>query len=129
MRRLRPGHQTLALLKPKRHSIVQIRNTDVLCCARALVTAKAKMDRHPKWRSFKEGRKLQKEHPLLPHYEANGPFGPCGYEELTQFSKAPSLIDYQILLVDADRAYHITSFGPPPQTNSSSCSTRMGIMT
>ena len=128
-RRLRPGHQTLALLKPKRHSIVQIRNTDVLCCARALVTAKAKMDRHPKWRSFKEGRKLQKEHALLPHYEANVPFGSCGYEELTQFSKAPSLIDYQILLVDADRAYHITSFGPPPQTNSSSCSTRKGIMT
>ena len=41
------------------------------------------------------------------------PFGPCGYEELTQFSKAPSLIEYQILLVDADCSYHITSFGPP----------------
>ena len=105
-RRLRTGHQTLALLKPKRHSIVQIRNTDVLCCARALVTAKAKMDRHPKWRSFTQF-----------------------VRSLTQFSKAPSLIDYQILLVDADRAYHITSFGPPPQTNSSSCSTRKGIMT
>ena len=112
-RQLRPGHQTLALLKPKKKSIVQIRTTDVFCCARALVTAKAKVDRHPKWRSFKEGRKLQKEHALLLHHEANVPFGPCGYEELTLFSQAPSLFDYQILLVDADRAFRITSFEPP----------------
>ena len=53
-RQLRPGHQTLALLKPKKKSIVQIRNTDVLCCAHALVTAKAKVDRHPKWWSFRD---------------------------------------------------------------------------
>ena len=112
-RQLRPGHQTLALLKPQKKSIVQIRNTDVLCCARALVTAKAKVDRHPKWQAFKEGRKLQKEHALLLHHEANVPFGPCGYEELTQFSQAPSLLEYQILLVDADRVFHIASFGPP----------------
>ena len=111
-RELKPGHHTLSLPKSKkRRSIVQIRNTDVLCCARALVTAKAKVDRHPKWRSFREGRTLQKEHALLLHYEANVPFGPCGYEELTQFSQAPSLFDYQILLVDADRAFHVTSFG------------------
>ena len=106
-------HHTLSLLKSKKKSIVQIRNTDVLCCARALVTAKAKVDRHPKWESFKMGRKLQKEHALLLHHEANVPFGPCGYEELTRFSQAPSLFDYQILLVDADRAFRITSFGPP----------------
>ena len=112
-RQLRPGHQTLALLKPKKHSIVQIRNTDVLCCTRALVTAKAKVDRHPKWESFKKGTKLQKEHALFLHHEARVPFSPCGYEELTQFSKAPSLFEYQIVLVDIDRAFHITSFGPP----------------
>ena len=112
-RQLRPGHQTLALLKPQKRSIVQIQNTDVLCCARALVTAKAKVDRHPKWESFKVGRKLQKEHALLLHHEANVPFGPCGYEKLTQFSQAPSLFDYQIVLVDADRSFRITSFGPP----------------
>ena len=47
------------------------------------------------------------------HLDAHVPFGPCGYEELTQFSKAPSLFEYQILLVDADRAFHIKSFGSP----------------
>ena len=32
---------------------------------------------------------------------------------MAQFSQAPSLLDYQILLVDADRAFSITSFGSP----------------
>ena len=36
-----------------------------------------------------------------------------GYEELTQFSTAPSLYEYQILLVDADHTFHVSSFGPP----------------
>ena len=113
-RQLRPGHQTLALLKPKKKSIVQIRNTDDLCCARALVTAKAKVDQHPQWHSFRKGTgKIQKEQALLLHDKAQVPFGPCGYEELTQFSQAPPLFDYQILLVDADRAFRIMSFGPP----------------
>ena len=106
-------HHTLSLLKSKMRSIVQIRNTDDLCCARALVTAKAKVDQHPQWHSFKYGRKLQKEHALKLHREAQVPFGPCGHEELAQFSQAPSLLDYQILLVDADRTFHITSFGSP----------------
>ena len=113
-RQLRPGHQTLALLKPKKKSIVQIRNTDDLCCARALVTAKAKVDQHPQWHSFRKGTgKIQKEQALLLHYKAKVPFGPCGHEELTQFSQAPPLFDYQILLVDADRAFNIKIFGPP----------------
>ena len=106
-------HHTLSLPKSQKRSIVQIRNTDDLCCARALVTAKAKVDQHPKWELFKKGRKLQKDQALLLHDEAQVPLGPCGHEELTQFSQAPSLLDYQILLVDADRAFRVTSFGSP----------------
>ena len=106
-------HHTLSLLKSKMRSIVQIQNTVDLCCARALVTAKAKVDQHPQWHSFKKGRKLQKEHALQLHRDAHVPLGPCGYDELAQFSQVPSLFDYQILLVDADRAFSITSFGPP----------------
>ena len=106
-------HYTPSLLKPKKRCIVHIRNTDDLCCARALVTAKAKLDQHPQWWSFRHGRKLQKERALKLHREAHVPLGPCGHEELTQFSQVPSLLDYQILLVDADRAFRITSFGSP----------------
>ena len=94
----------------KKHSVIRIQNDDDLCCARALVTAKAIVDHHPKWRSFKEGRKVQKQQAQLLHEEAHVPPGPCTYEELTKFSAAPSLHDYQILLVDADRSFHVTSF-------------------
>ena len=111
-RRTKPGHQPLRNLIPKKRSIIQIQNKDELCCARALVTAKAKVDQHPKWSSIRHGGKIQKELALLLHHEANVPFGPCGYDALTQFSTAPSLTGYQILLVDADRSFHITTFGP-----------------
>ena len=70
------------------------------------------MDKHPKWNSIQQGGKLQKEQSLLLHHEAYVPFVPCGYEELTQFSAAPSLYEYQILLVDVDRSFHVSSFGP-----------------
>ena len=109
-RQLKPGHQTLDLLRSKKQSIVQIQNADDLCCAHALVTAKVKVDQHCQWESIRKGRNLQKEHALQLHREAHVPLGPCGYEE---FSKAPSLVEYQFLLVDADRAFHIKSFGPP----------------
>ena len=111
-RQEKPGHQPLRNLIPKKRSIIQIQNKDDLCCARALVTAKAKVDQHPKYNSIRQGTKLQKEMALLLHHEANVPFGPCGYDALTQFSTAPSLAGYQILLVDADRSFHITTFGP-----------------
>ena len=111
--RTKPGHQNLKKLTVKKQSVIRIQNDDVFCCARALVTAKAIVDHHPKCRSFKEGRKLQKQQAQLLHNEAHVPFGPCRYEELTQFSAAPSLYDYQILLVNADRSYHVESYGRP----------------
>jgi len=102
-RRLTPGNQFPILFKQNKKTVIRIQNDDDLCCARALVTAKAMVDKHPKMRSIRQGTNLQKELALLLHHEAHVPFGPCGYEELTQFSKAPSLYDYQIDLVDADR--------------------------
>ena len=60
-RHLKPGHRSRKFLKVKKKSIVQIRNEDDLCCARTLVTAKAKVDHHPRWESFKKGRELQKK--------------------------------------------------------------------
>ena len=111
-RQEKPGHQPLRNLIPKKRSIIQIRNDDELCCARALVTAKAKVDQHPKYNSIRQGRPLQRTLALALHDEAKVPFGPCGYDVLTQFSTTPSLTGYQILLVDADRSFHITTFGP-----------------
>ena len=111
-RKLKPGHTHPETCKRLKLSVVTITNKDRLCCARALITAKAKADGHPNWYGFKRGDKIQKE-ALLLHHEASVPFGPCGYEELTAFSKTPSLYDYQLLLVDATRGYAVSSFGPP----------------
>ena len=111
-RRTKPGHQPLRNLIPKKRSIIQIQNKDELCCARALVVAKAKVDQHPKWHSIRKGSQIQRTLALALHDETNVPLGPCGYDALTQFSTAPSLTGYQILLVDADRSFHITTFGP-----------------
>ena len=72
-------------------SVVCIGNKDELCCARAIVTAKAKEDNHPNWR----GLTIQNEQAILFHIEANVPQGPSGYDELSKFALAPSLYDYQ----------------------------------
>ena len=111
-RRGKPGHPTMKVLTSQKRSVIRINNRDELCCARALVTAKARVDQHPKWHSIRQGIKLQKELALLLHHEANVPFGPCSYDALTKFSIAPSLANYQIILVDANRSFHITTFGP-----------------
>ena len=79
---------------PKSRSFAST-NDDNLCCARAIVTAKARLDKHTQWESIRRGRKIQKELALLLHHEANVTPGPCGYEELTQFGHGPSLFDYR----------------------------------
>ena len=110
-RRGKPGHPTMQILTKTSKSVIRIQNRDDLCCARALVTAKARVDQHPKYHSIRQGTKLQKELALLLHHEANVPFGPCSYDALTKFSAAPSLAHYQIILVDAHRSFHITTYG------------------
>jgi len=116
-RNIKPGHQPLSILKLTKKSVIQINNEDALCCARAIVTAKAKLDNDRQWNNIRLGRKVQKQRALLLHQEANVPQGPCGYEELTQFSHAPSLFNYRLILVDADRAFHRKAFSPPMGPN------------
>ena len=35
---------------------IQIKNQDLMCCARAIVTAKACVDKHPDWNNIRQGR-------------------------------------------------------------------------
>ena len=110
----KPGHPTMEMLTAKKNSVIRIQNDDELCCARALVVAKAKVDQHPKQRAIqREEGPLQRTLALDLHHEAKVPLGPCSYEALTAFSKAPSLAGYQIILVDAHRSFHITIYGDP----------------
>ena len=111
-RKMKPGHSHPETFKRLKESVVQIKNKDVLCCARAIVTAKAKMDNHPKWSSFKNGKSIQRTKALNLHWEAQVPLGACGYEELTKFSMAPTLYDYQLLVIDQTRSHRVDAFGP-----------------
>ena len=109
----RPGQRNQAAFRFLKRSILRINNTDNLCCARAIVTAKAYVDPHPKWESFKRGFKIQTLEAKRLHAEVDVPIGPCGYDELKQFAQAPSLFGYQLLIVDAKRQYKVSTFGPP----------------
>ena len=91
-RRGKPGHPTMNLLRKNSKSIIPITNDDQLCCARALVVAKARVDQHPKANSIRRGKgPLQRRLAWDLQDEAQVPWGPCSYDALTQFSQAPSL--------------------------------------
>ena len=111
-RRGKPGHPTMNILTMKKKSVIRIQNDDELCCARALVVAKARVDQHPNYTIIRQGKSLQRTLAWDLQNEAQVPLGPCSYDALTQFSQAPSLRGYQIILVDAQRSFHITTFGP-----------------
>ena len=62
-----PGHKQKPYVNKKKllenkRSVIQIRNSDYLCCARALVTAMARTRNHPQWDSIRE-RKYQRNLP------------------------------------------------------------------
>lgn len=60
-RKLRPGHTHPETFKRIKQSVNSIKNKNQLCCARAIVTAKAKVDNHPNWYGFQKGTNIQKE--------------------------------------------------------------------
>ena len=59
-RKLKSGHSHPETFKRLKGSVVTIKNKDELCCARAIVTAKAKVDGHANWDSLKKGRPIQR---------------------------------------------------------------------
>ena len=95
----------VSLMKQK-HSVIQIKNKDEICCARALVTAIA---RHEKglneeclrdYDCIRHGRPLQEKRARTLHEKANVTLGPCGLEEIAKFQAV--LQDHQIINVSAD---------------------------
>jgi hypothetical protein len=83
---------TERFLKDKR-CIIQIQNTDDMCCARAIVTAKAKIDGHEQWNFIRQRRRIQEEMLEL-HAKAGVPLHQCGIEDVKTFQRF--LIRYQI---------------------------------
>lgn len=70
-RKMKPGYTNPETFKRFKHSVITFKNEDELCCARAIVTAKAKLDDHPKWHGFQKGTKIQNDQAILLHITKN----------------------------------------------------------
>ncbi|CAH3183120.1 unnamed protein product, partial [Porites lobata] len=115
----RPGTQPIEQFLRDKKSVVRIQNDDELCCARALVTAKAYRDwgsRDPHYKDIIRGGAFQRNMAKTLHRQARVPEGPCGLGELELFQIV--LTEYQIVVVPSPTRPQITlpdqSPGPLP---------------
>lgn len=91
-RRWKFGTDNCEGLLRKKKSVIVIQNKDQLCCARALVTAKTKVDNSPEYDDIKRGRKIQETR--------------CGLNEIKQFGTVLN-DDYQIVVISAEHGHSI----------------------
>ncbi|XP_061178357.1 uncharacterized protein LOC133186998 [Saccostrea echinata] len=96
-------------LKEKR-SFIKIINRDHLCCARAIVTAKARIDNHPKWNSIRTGLSIQRTLAEDLHKIVNVPLRQCDLDDVKAFQL--TLPGYQIHVVSKDCFNAIVYQGP-----------------
>ena len=109
----RPDTQPIEQFLKDKKSVVRIINKDELCCARALVTAKAYRDwgsRDPHYKDIIRGGTFQRNMAKALHRQARVPEGPCGLGELQLFQIV--LAEYQIVVVSADHGYQLIFKGP-----------------
>ena len=105
----------------RKQSIIQIKNKDNLCCARAIVTMKAWCHRNdpghmPKneWETLRKGYPRQKTRAEELHRAAGVPEGPCGLAELEKFQSYLSTLDppYQMKVLSRHHPFFLIFRGP-----------------
>ena len=97
------------MMKDKRW-FIRIENNDDLCCARALVTAKTKLEGHEKWSSIRQGWTIQRELAIDLHQRAGVPLKTCGLNEIKLFQE--TMADYQINVISKEYFNGIIYSGP-----------------
>ena len=115
---------TERFLKDKR-CIIQIQNKDDMCCARAIVTAKAKIDGHEQWNSIRQSRRIQEELALELHTKAGVPLHQCGIEDVKTFQRF--LVGYQIHVISREISTESFTMYPQPRGRST-CTTMTTTM-
>lgn len=65
------NHVDIIKMMENKRSIIQIKNKDTLCCARALVTAMARIENDPNWHSIRRGFKIQRDLAVKLHERTN----------------------------------------------------------
>ena len=83
----------------KKRAIIAIRNKDELCCARAIVTLKARLEKDSQYKNLCQGRPIQTRLAKQLHQDANVPKGACGTRELNAFQSylGPN---YQLMVLE-----------------------------
>ena len=95
----------------KKRGIIQTKNKDDLCCARAIIVAKAKLDKDPHYEAIrKPNRAMQSRLARELHESAGVPLGPCGIPEVTKFQTA--LPDYQLNVISKEHLNALIYSGP-----------------
>ena len=95
----------------QKKSVVQITNKDHLCCARALVVAKARLDEHPQYQGLRKGFPIQTIHAKALSEQAEVSLDqPVSVEAMPLFQHV--LRDYQIVVVSAEHGHSIIYKGP-----------------
>ena len=108
--RNRQGYVNLDRFLINKKCIIRIQNVDELCCARAIVTAKAKLDQHDQWDAIRKGRNIQGDLAKELHRQASVPQTMCGIEEVKKFQAV--LPEYQIHVVSKEHFNAIIYAGP-----------------
>ena len=95
----------------KKQCFVQIKNIDELCCARAIVVAKEKLDKDRQYKSIvKHQRPLQGRLAHELHETAGVHLGPCGINEIKKFQAV--LPGYQLNVVSKEHLNAMIYSGP-----------------
>lgn len=84
----------------EKQCIIRIQNRDELCCARALVTAKARLNKTENWDGIRKGYKIQEQMARTLHHQANVPIRKCGIDDVKLFQKV--MKDVQINVVSKE---------------------------
>ena len=114
--RVRIGRVTLEKVLDIKKSVINIKNKDELCCARAIVSMKALADAHGDtqnrdYKNLKQGYPVQGKEARKLHRDSGVPEGPCGIQELQQFQQ--HLSDYRLVVLSVDHMYQLIVKGSP----------------
>ena len=112
-----PGRMCLERENNKKKCIITIKNSDQLCCARAIVTMRAYchknegVDALRLWDSLKKGYPVQQRQAQELHHEAGVAEGPCSIQELRQFQQALG-DNYQLMVMTRLKPFPLIFKGP-----------------
>ena len=114
----RPGYESSASFRLIKKCIVNMPRDDAgLCAVRAIVTARglhlagSNNKERDKWTKPNRAQRRRNEAAMALLEEKGLQPGPMGLQELATLAQAPSLHDYRIVVVDANRQYACFVFG------------------